>query len=304
MQPDTPLNLNDIDTFERVARLGTLTAAAEELGVPKSTVGRRIARLEATLKVALLHRGSRQITLTDSGAELETRSREALRELRALSVGLASDRPRGVLRITVLPDLMMTAQFGSLLSDFRRAYPDVVLDVDANPRVVDLIREGFDVGFRPDSAQPDTDTIIARRLSSSDRRLFASRSYVERRGPVTQVDALADHDWISVGQPQAPIKLSNGDETHCLTPRTVAYGSDVASVLSLLRAGMGIALVPPLYLQQEVGNGSVHPILPGWEAGKTQLLMVWPRQRFLPPRVRVFVDFMLANFNRITAITE
>ncbi|MEM1026302.1 MAG: LysR family transcriptional regulator [Myxococcota bacterium] len=297
MQPNGRINLNDLDTFERVARLGTLSAAAEELGVPKSTIGRHIARLEEAVKVALLHRGPRQVTLTESGVELEARSRRALLELRELSFGLAASRPHGVLRLTVLPDLMASTRFASLLTEYCRAYPDVVLDIDANPRVANLITEGFDVAFRPATAQVDTDTLVVRRLASSDGRLFASRTYVERRGTVDRIEDLEEHDWVRVGsRRQMPFELSLGGETRSLMPRVVAYGSDVASVLSLLRAGLGIGAVPPIYLDDEVNRGTVVPLLPKWATARTHLLMVWPRQRFLLPQVRAFVDFIVESF--------
>ncbi|MEM8605799.1 MAG: LysR family transcriptional regulator [Myxococcota bacterium] len=297
MQPPLRVNLNDLDTFERVARLGTLRAAAKELGVPKSTIGRHIARLEEAMEVVLLHRGPRQVTLTESGAELEARSRHALRELRALTLGLATDEPRGLLRLTVLPDLMMSARFGLLLAEFRRAYPDVVLDIDATPRIADIIAEGFDVGFRPETAQVDTDTLILRRLGSTDSRLFASRTYVERHELVSRIEDLEEHDWVYLSaRASTPLELSRGDESRLVTPRVVAYGSDVSSVLSLLRAGMGIALVPPMYVQDEVDEGTIVPLLPDWEADRERLLMVWPRQRFLLPRVRAFLDFVSKSF--------
>ncbi|MEM7136102.1 MAG: LysR family transcriptional regulator [Myxococcota bacterium] len=297
MQPNLRVNLNDLDTFERVARLGTMRAAAKELGVPKSTIGRHITRLEEAMEVVLLHRGPRQVTLTESGVELEARSRHALRELRALSLGLATDEPHGVLRLTVLPDLMTSARFGLLLADFRRAYPEVVLDIDASPRIADIIAEGFDVGLRPETAQADTDTLVRRRLGSTDSRLFASRTYIERRGIVSQIEELERHDWVYLSsRGSSPLELSRGDESRSVTPRVVAYGSDVSSVLSLLRAGLGIALIPPMYVQDEVDEGTIVPLLPDWEAEQERLLMVWPRQRFLLPRVRAFLDFMAKSF--------
>ncbi|MEM6955192.1 MAG: LysR family transcriptional regulator [Myxococcota bacterium] len=299
MQPTQALNLNDLDTFERVTRLGTLSAAARELGVPKSTIGRRITRLEKALGVALLHRGPRQIILTESGAELETRSRHALLELRELSLGLAADQPRGVLRLTVMPDLMISAQFPRMLAEFRRVYPGVILDVHATPRVTDIIAEGFDVGFRPEAAQADTDTLLVRRLATSESRLFAARKYIERRGTVAHVDGLTKHDWVSIAAHRlTPLELSGPDETRTLQPNVVAFGSDVASVLSLLRAGLGIAVLPPFYVQDDVASGVLVPLLPDWEAGLTRLLMVWPRQRFLLPRVRAFVDFIAESFGQ------
>ncbi|MEM6533976.1 MAG: LysR family transcriptional regulator [Myxococcota bacterium] len=298
MQPKPRFNLNDLDTFERVARLGTLSAAAEELGVPKSTVGRRIARLEAEMEVVLLHRGARYVTLTESGRELEERSREALGNLRTLSLGLAADRPHGVLRLTMVSDLMMSARFASMLEEFRNAYPEIVLDIDATPRVVDIIAEGFDIGFRPDTAQTDTDTLLVRRLGASPLRIFGSEAYFKRRREITGIQDLENHDWVAVGpQRQVIVELSHQGESASVVPRVVAYGSDMSSVLSMLRAGVGLAVVPPFYVQDEVDARSMVPVLPEWQTDGAHLLMVWPRQRFELPRVRAFVDFMARAFS-------
>ncbi|MEM9491875.1 MAG: LysR family transcriptional regulator, partial [Myxococcota bacterium] len=121
------MDLNHLETFNHVARLGTLAAASRQLGVPKSTISRRLTRLEESVGVDLLHRGARRVTLTEAGAELHARSERALADLRELASGLATDSARGTLRLTAPSDLGTTPWFARLLARFRHSYPEVTL---------------------------------------------------------------------------------------------------------------------------------------------------------------------------------
>ncbi|MCO4768993.1 MAG: LysR family transcriptional regulator [Deltaproteobacteria bacterium] len=292
------MNLTDLDTFERVATHGTLAAAARELGVPKSTVSRRLTRLEEALGLDLLHRGGRRITLTQAGAELHGRSAAPLLVLRDLDSGLAADSPRGTLRITAPHDLGTTAWFAGMLTRFRDAYPEVSLDVDLTARVVDVVGEGFDVAFRPSSAQADTDELTVRMLGRFRAGLCASPAYLERHAAPTTVEELAEHPLVGLrGMVGRPLPIESADGTrHEFVPTFVAVGSDMSFVVAMVTAGMGIGLLPRSYATRELRRESLVSVLPELQTPLGRLAMVWPRSRFLLPRVRVFVDFVVTDF--------
>lgn len=296
------MNLLDLDAFVRVARTGSLTAAAKALGVPKSTVGRRVARLEDALGVALLKRTGRKVALTDTGARLYTRAEGSLRELddveRELRDGSAGD-PGGTLRLTAPADLGAAAWFASLLASFKERYPGVRLDVDLTNRVVDLVGESFDLALRP-AAIGASSALVARRLLPLPGRearyalaLFASPAYLARRGAPATPDALAAHDCIV-----HPVTARGGAWT-LFDPHgeTAAVRVDVAIAVNdfhvageLARAGAGVALLSAPSAAAHVHRGELVRVLPEWSGAPGALHLVWPATRHLAARVRAFVD--------------
>ncbi len=289
------MNLTDLDTFLRVVETGSFTKAAVALDVPKSTVSRRVARLEEQLGLELLKRKARSFSVTPHGQQLHARCAPALREIEAVERGLgdAPAAPTGLLRVTAAPDLGVSPAFSRTLVDFRRAYPHVSLQLDLTMRAVDLVEEGYDVAFRFHAAQmPDSASLMRRRISRSGAGLFASPDYLEEFGRPESPDDLASHDLITLDRPflrhswglrregEAAVELP-------IEPQVIV--SDFAVLARLLSAGGGIGTLPEFLAQHGLSSGQLERVLPDWFNGAGLLSLVWPSSRFLAPRVRAVI---------------
>src|SRR5581483_9500874 len=186
--------------FVKAVDAGSMRAAALALGVPKSTVARRIAGLEDRLGVRLLERTTRQLRVTDAGKRYHDEARVALAALERAERAATElqSAPRGVLRVT-LPVNLGLLFVPELLAEFSRQYPELRVIVDVSDRVVDLIREGFDVALRAGPARLRDSSMVVHRISESAIRLFASPEYLRRRGAPKRPEELADHDCLLFG---------------------------------------------------------------------------------------------------------
>ena len=208
------LEPNDLLLFARVADEGSFTAASTRLGLPKSTVSRRLAALEARLGERLLLRTTRKLTLTDFGHGVLGHARQVVAEVEA-AAALASHRqvePSGRLRIS-MPGDFATVVLGTLLSDFVARYPAISLELDLTPRRVDLIGENFDLALRMGELADDA-TLAARQVATFSMGLYAAPAYLQRRGRPAEPEALMEHDCLRLlgrSGEAIPWVLSRGD---------------------------------------------------------------------------------------------
>lgn len=293
------MNLVELDTFVRVVDAGSLTAAAAQLGVPKSTVSRRVARLEDQLGLPLLNRGPRSVTVTEDGARLHARCVAALRTLAEVERELEDrqETPSGVLRLTAPQDLGHAGGFATLLTSFRARYPQVVVELDLTNRVVDLAGEGFDLALRPDAPRAGSSGLAGRRIARMGAGLYASPSYLEGRGRPTAPPALASHDLVQHRVlPRDRVVLRDDEGVEREAPlRTVMVLNDFALITAAAAAGAGIAVAPDLMARPYVERGELEPVLPSLHAMRGELWLIWPEVRQLAPRVRAFVDHLVAH---------
>ncbi len=289
------MNLTDLASFVRVVELGTITAASKEEQVPKSTISRRIARLEQDLGVELLRRSPRSFTLTDDGKTLHARTRGALYELEHVEQALleSSDVPHGRLVLSAPPDLGRTAIFAELLFVFQQRYPKVKLEVGLEMRMVDLLLEGVDVAFRMHNGQiPGGDGLMSKLVGRGLIMLFASPCYLEKRGVPTTFDELYDHDWIThVAFADRVLELEGHEEVISFScPEGVCLVNDFVLMQALLEAGSGLGFLPQFLAENSVSSGSLVPVMPEVAAKAGACSLVWPESRHLAPRIRAFVD--------------
>ncbi|MEM1348129.1 MAG: LysR family transcriptional regulator [Myxococcota bacterium] len=290
------MDLNHLRTFHLVAKFGTLSAAARALEVPTSTVSRHLSRLEDALGVDLVHRGARGVSVTEAGEALLERSRGPLEDLLELTDALPSVAPHGTLRITAPTHVALSGWFIELLERFRRAHEEVDVDVSFSSWMLDPIEHGFDVAFRPLYTLVEGQDLMVRKLASIPVGLFAARAYIERFGlPERPQDLELRHEMVAprflVGQ---ELVLQRARERARVCPRVVAVGDDLSFVLAMMRCGAGYAAVP-LPEARRVGDELVR-VLPEWELPPLEPSMVWPRRRFMAPRLRAFVDFVAEEF--------
>jgi len=288
------MDLNDLASFVRVVDLGTISAAAVAEGVPKSTITRRVARLEKALGVELLRRSARSFAVTDDGRLLHQRSLGAVRELMDAEQALSasSETPNGRLVVTA-PDFGRSEVFAELIVAYRARCPDVTVEVRLENRVVDLIYEGVDVGIRAHAGSiPGTSELMARVFDMPAVRFYASPDYIQSRGAPATPDELLQHDIVihSSVVSQTIALVSKAEQT-TLTIDTPAYqANDTQLGRLLIESGAGIGMLPPFVASRAEARGSLTRILPDWSIRSGRISVVWPASRHLAPRVRAFVD--------------
>ncbi|WP_026422127.1 LysR family transcriptional regulator [Actinokineospora inagensis] len=283
--------LGDVAVFVRVVAAGSFSAAARALWMPKSTVSRRVARLENRLGVRLLHRTTRSLALTDAGRAYHARVSVALSELDSAAGAAADNRetPRGLVRMTAPPDVGAEV-LPELLAAFLARFPEVRVDVSLSTRT-DLVDGGFDLALRGTGGRGST------RLQDTRFRLFASPVYLARRGVPPRPADLAGHQCLRFGDvDQWLLHGPRGEVAVSVSGPLVA--DDLSFVRRAAVAGAGIALLPEPSVAASVRSGLLTPVLPDHHAEGRPLHLVVPSDRHLPSRVAVLRDFLVANFPR------
>ncbi|WP_296952358.1 LysR family transcriptional regulator [uncultured Massilia sp.] len=290
---------NDLLLFARIVEAGSFSMAAQRLDLPKSTVSRRIALLEASLGERLLQRTTRRLVLTEFGASLLEHARKVADEVEAAGA-LAQHRqlePSGKLRISV-PNDFANVGMTELLARFCERYPAVSLELDLSPRRVDLVAENFDVAIRMGDL-PDDSTLAARRVAIERFGLYAAPRYIGQRGLPEQPDDLLQHDLLCIlsrsGGP-APWVLTRGKVRWERTLRARLTANSPELLARIACGGAGIAASSDLFVANYVRKGELVRVLPDWELPEATGWAVFPGRRLMPAKTRVFLDMMEEMF--------
>jgi len=286
------MDLNLLPVFQAVAATRSFSRAARRLGLPKSSVSRGIASLEAAVGVQLLRRTTRMVALTDAGAALQAETAPLLSRLeRSLELAQADREPRGLLRLSASTDLGAVLM-GAALPRFLARYPSLRVDLRLSNRVVDLVAEGFDAAVRGSARPLQDSSLISRKLANTEMQLFASPGYLGRRGtPQVFEEALA-HDWVTFPRWKPPHPLRK-------LPPPRLTGDDFFFIREALRAGGGIGILPVFLASQDARAGTLVRVLPQWAERRGMLSLVYPQAQRIPRKLEVFrdflVDWLLAN---------
>jgi DNA-binding transcriptional LysR family regulator len=279
--------------FTSAVETASLSAAARRVGVPRATIGRRLARLEEKLGARLLRRTTRALALTDAGEAFYRHARIALDAVAQAesSVQQRDDRIRGTLRVAIPP--IGDPGFHAMVAEFARAHPDVRLLVNASTRHVDLRREGYDLALRAGIIlEPG---LVARTLVRDALIAVASPAYLKAHGTPRSARALRQHRCLT--------GFERGEVPRTHWPRRgggkVPIESHfVANDLQLLEAaalgGLGIALAPMLMVTPRLERGELVHVLPDLIREEARVALVYPEKEFLPPQVRAFIDAVVA----------
>ena len=291
-------NIDRIRLFVRVAEAGSFTAASRIVGLPKSSVSRAVAALERELGVRLIQRTTRRLQLTDAGrAYFETASRAlaGLDEAAAVASQL-QDAPRGRIRLTA-PDIGVWL-LPAPLATFAESYPDVALDVTLTQRVVDLVHEGVDLALRVGRLS-DTG-LVARPLGVVRAGLFASRDYLERRGRPRSIADLAKHDTVlfRAERGRAIWDLVGPAGRRKIEVHGALSADDHQFVRESAAAGRGVTLLPIFACSGPFADPDLVRVLGDYATAGTPIHLVYPSARFLPKRVALLRDRLLAELPR------
>lgn len=287
-------SLDLIRTFISVVDSGSFTAAGKRLGKSKALVSKHIAELERRLGATLLQRTTRRVTVTDIGRAYCDRARETLAELDALSEAIrsAASNPRGLLRLTA-PQFLGELELMEMTSAFRSAYPQVEFDILLTDRHVDLIPEGFEVGFR--IAKQIEPSLISRRLCDMPILACASPAYIAKHGCPEGPEDLASHACIlDTNLPGREVwRFSRHGEIITARVSPVLSVNSAAAVRQALLAGLGIGLCPEFIVARALGRGELVALFQDTPDYSFAMYLVYPHRLHLSAKVRAFIDFVV-----------
>ncbi len=294
---------NDLLIFAKVAESGSFSAAAQRLGMPKSSISRRVAILENQLGERLLLRTTRRLALTEFGQQLLQHARLIADEVDAVKAlgEFRRARPSGRLRVSVPHDFAVTV-LAEMLPAFVADHPAVHLELDLSPRRVDLLDEGFDLAIRIAADLPDDTLLVARPLAVFPYSLYAAPSYLARSGEPREPGELAHHQGLLLQGRQGESfawSLQSGEQRWQGLPpaRAAANSPDVLMILAL--AGAGIAAIPDYFAAPAWKSGKLQRVLPDWLLLPHRVWAVFLGRRLMPAKTRVFIDLLAETLTRV-----
>ena len=292
--------LSAMRAFVRVVEAGSFTRAADLLDLPKPTVTKQIQQLEAHLRARLLNRTTRRVTVTMDGAAYYERALRVLGEIDELdaSMALSQARPSGRLRVDCSASLAMAVIIPAL-PGFHERYPEIQLDLGLSDRPADLLAENLDCAVRAGEIQDQS--LIARRIGEMFTITCAAPSYLARHGtPEHPADLEEGHHIVGYrmtgGSRTLPFLYANGRESVEVTSRYIVSLNEGNGYVSAALAGLGIIQVPSFMVQDHITTGALVPLLTNWCSAPKPLHIVYPPNRHLSNKVRVFVDWLAELF--------
>lgn len=285
-----------MEAFVRVVDAGSFSTAARQWGRSKAVVSKYITSLESHLGVQLIQRTTRSLSLTEAGRAYRARCTDVLGEIQALEASLreAVAAPRGPLRITAPPGFA-SHYLDVMTKDFLARFPEVTLDLDLTHRMVDLVEESIDLAIRV--TDPRDSSLVARRIAPAPIIAVAAPSYLRRRGTPKNPADLRDHDCLVDTnfreQQRWRFRTRDKSKTETVTVHGPLRVNNPDAVRDMAEAGLGIALVPKFVASQSLRAGTLREVLKGRVAFDWSILAVYPRRRYLPLRVRAYVDHLV-----------
>lgn len=301
--PDMGQNfdLEAMADFVATAEAGSITAGARLRGQPKQTTSRRLLAMEQELDVRLFDRTTRSLRLTEEGQLLLDRARRILADAddvrRTLSA--RSAKIEGHLRISA-PSLLGNFMLGALAAHMLAAYPGLRLDINLSERRVDLVEEGFDAAIR--IGYDDDSNLISRVLTTAGTVIVAAPSALSAFGMPNEPNELSQRPCILFGHQSGRTSWTLRRDAHVLSVDVEGRltSNSLKLCLDAAVAGAGFANVPAFVARPLVDDGMLVHILPDWDAGRFPLRVVYPSRRYVPARLRAFVDEAAAAFRRLS----
>ena len=289
--------IDSLRLFSVVAELESFTKAADRMGMTPGAASKQISALEERLQARLLERTTRSVRLTDAGQALLDRVRPWLIEYEAIENGLVTEtgKAAGLLRVSAPVDFG-AARLIEPVTAFMAKWPEVEIRLELADRMVDLVDEGYDLGVR--IGHLTDSSLIAKRLAGACMTTIASPDYLGEHGAPVHPDDLSRHLCIIDRNKPAPNqwRYTRGNEIveARVNGRLTLNGARAA--VCAAAAGAGIACSPAWAAEQALAEGKVVPLLDGWEPDHRDLWAVFPSNRHLAHRVRLFVDFLVDWF--------
>ena len=288
----------NIQTFIKVVDFGTISAAAERMGIAKSAVSRRISELEQHLGVQLFRRTTRQLNLTDSGKSFYERAIRILTDLEEAELAVSQQHSElaGIIKIAA-PLSFGLLHLAPAFTDFMKIHPKVELDLDFNDRHIDILQEGFDLAIRVTRLADSS--FIARRLASVHHMVCASPEYLKLYGTPQSPDALQHHSCLCYSNVHDSniwhYRDMQGKSQQVKVPVTLSANNG-DFLRQAATAGLGIILEPTFIIYDAINKGQLVPILADYRWPIIDAYAIYPQTRHLSQRVRALVDFLVERF--------
>jgi DNA-binding transcriptional LysR family regulator len=293
-----PVQLGSIELFLKAAEAENFSSAAEALGVTPAAISRSIARLEDRLAVRLFARTTRRVSLTDDGRVYAEQCRQALAQLQEAERVLSGRQsiPSGDLRIS-LPTTYAHHRVLPLLPEFMQRYPDISIELNIDNRNIDLVDSGYDLAIR--LGEPEESRLIARKLEAASLGVYASPSYFKAAGTLKSLADLRKHACIQFVMPSTgkimPWSFAEkGQPIDIRLSAAVRCSHDVLGCVSYAAAGGGLCQTYDFIVADRVRRGELVEVLQKFRGRTRPFYILYPQNRHLSAKVRVFVDFLLA----------
>ena len=285
--------LTSIRVFRQVVESGTFVAAAERMDLSTAMVSKHVAYVEKRLGVRLLNRNSRTLSLTEPGSVYFERCKTILDDLEAteLELGSLSTVPRGTVRITC-PSWFAGRRLADMLAEFHLRYPEIMVDVSFEDRLVDLVEEGYDLALRVARESSLPPGLIARPVRPVSFFIAASREYLKRHGAPKTPEELAHHDFVAIGNIDA-ISLTGSEGKIEVPLRVVMRYRSMIGVGHAVAAGIGLAPMPETQFEEPEFQGILTPVLTDYPVQGPMLYIVYVSRKYLPLKIRAFIDFLV-----------
>lgn len=291
----------EIELFVQTAEQGSLSRAAEAVGLSNAAASRHLASLEARLGVRLVQRNTRRLSLTEAGESYYHRCKTILADLRDAdsAVNAQALDPMGTLRITASLSFCMH-HIAPLLRAYTERYPKVAVQVVAANRYYDLIDNNIDVAIRTREYENDSNITI-RSLAETRRILAASPGYLDRRGTPRSIDELAAHDLLIYTYSHNPDELAfrHGSERRVIKVKGLLEANDGQVLRAAALDGLGILVQPKYILYEDIVAGRLVPVLDEWDLPRLRINIAFQSRRHMSAKVRTFIDFLVEHFERM-----
>lgn len=283
--------------FTAVVEAGSFAGAADKLDLSRGMATRYVAQLEAHLGVRLLNRTTRKLSLTGAGSDYYQRAVQVLAMIEEAETSVAQEAstPRGTLRVTSSV-AFGAPHLGRAITEYLQRYPQVGVDLTLNDRVVDLVEEGFDIAIRV-AARIDPG-LVARRLTRARIVACASPGYLKKHGTPKSPEELARHNCMTYAYWSLQNDWHfrrNGMERNVRVSGNL-HGNNGVILMNAAIEGLGVILAPTFLVFEALRQKKLVRILPDWEADELSVFAVYPHRKYLPPKVRSFIDFLAERF--------
>jgi DNA-binding transcriptional LysR family regulator len=291
------LELSDLLVFTKIVETESLTKTGRLLGLTKSTVSRKMSRIEEHLGVQLLHRSTRAVTVTEQGELFFDYCMRCLGVLRdgERAVQMRHNKPHGVLRVAVPLEFDRTL-LGTIFARFLDSYPDLRLVSTVSEDPVGSLRQGFDVAITAGALPLAESTLMAAKLGHTDNGLYAAPVYAECKGLPQSHAFLPRFDLLAVGSVDRlerwQLQTASGEHVAVdFRPRLLS--NDLMLLRQAAIEGLGIAVLPAFICKRDLAEGRLIEILPGWKVAGTGFYAIFPNHHEMPARLRAFLDFLV-----------
>ena len=288
----------ELELFVQTAEKGSISKAAEVLGLSTSAAGRHLANLEQRLGTRLVERNTRRLYLTELGEEFYRRCRNIASEMKEAEalVGSALMSPVGTLRVTA--SVSFCSQIiAPLLPDFCKQYPKLNVAVTAANRYFDLIESGIDLAIRTREHEADSGLVI-RRLAETRRILAASPEYLDHYGTPKTLDDLECHRFLVYTLANNPYELtfSKGDAIRTVKINGLLNSNEGQVIVKAGLSGLGIVIQPVYIIHDDVVAGRLVPLIEDWDLPRLKINIAYQNRQYISSKVRAFTDFLMGHF--------